>query len=197
VGPALTRDRRVCTRKVTRALLLFYGLLCGCSGGTPAAERGSYVDQERPRARALRLYRQDSTALTLHDLTRSTGEGGAGYAGVVLHIFTTWCQPCLEEVKRLNALQASAPHVKVIGACVEGRGCPRLSDFKRLTHAEYELLIGDQSLVRGDGPFGYIPSVPVTYIIDAKGREVIRFDGRIPLTYATRLTAPLAPLDER
>ena len=160
-------------------------------------ERGAYLDKARPRARTLRLYRQDSTALTLYDLTRSKLEGGQGYAGVVLHVFTTWCRPCLEEVKALNALQASAPHVKVIGACVEGRGCPRLSDFKRLAHAEYELLTGDQSLVRGDGPFGHIPGVPVTFIIDAKGREVIRFDGRIPLTYATKLTAPLAPLDER
>lgn len=191
MGGALSRSH---------ALLLGLSALllatAGCGPATPQVKGEVYQDQPRPRARVLRLYSQDNRSLTLQDITRRKREGGQGYAGVLMHIFTTWCRPCLQEVKSLNALHAQARHVKVIGVCVEGRGCPRLSDFQRLTHAQYELYIADQSLVRGEGPYHVIPSVPVTYLIDAKGREVIRFDGQIPLTYATKLTAPLAPLPE-
>ena len=192
-GALISGERRA--RWALFTCVLAWLSACGASDVRPAPAR--YEDEPRPRARVLRLHALDERPTSLQDLTRRKSEGGEAFAGVVLHIFTTWCRPCLEEVSKLNQLQRAAPHVKVIGVCVEGRGCPRLADFKRLTRAEYELFTGDQALVRGEGPYGMLSSVPVTFVIDAKGREVIRFDGQIPLTYATKLTAPLSPLVER
>lgn len=164
----------------------------GCAGAPPEPPL-SYQEEPLPRARVMRLLDEEKRAVSLYDWVRSPAEGGQGYGGVALHIFTTWCRPCHKEVAQLNLLQARAPNVKVVGVCVEGRSCPRLKDFRKLTGARYELLIADQALVRGEGPYGALPSVPVTYLIDAKGRPVIRFDGRLPLSYATKLAAPLAP----
>lgn len=180
---------------LTQSFLLM-PLIWGCTKPFKKTQDIDFQTEPRPRARVIYLYQQEQSSITLQDFIRRKSEGGQGYAGIIMHIFTTWCRPCLEEVNSLNLLQQQAPHIKVIGVCVEGRSCPRLEDFKRLTHASYELYVADASLVRGDGPYGSIPSVPVTYLMDSKGRQVIRFDGHIPLTYATKLTVPLSPLAE-
>ena len=107
---------------------------------------------------------------------------------LILHVFTTWCRPCLNEVYRLNQLnrEGKKKGYMVLGICAEGRGCPRLKDFQRLTKAEYPLRVGDLALTQGEGLFEKILGIPLTYLIDYKGRVIECFHGRIPLMYAMK-----------
>jgi len=136
----------------------------------------------------VRLQAPGGEARTLAELAV---EGGR--RGVALHLFTAWCQPCLDAIPSLNALQARAPGLRVVGVCVEGRRCPHLDELRRLFSPEYDIYLGDAGLLRGDGPFGEVLGLPTTLLIDAEGRLVARFEGEVPVGYAARLAAHLPP----
>ena len=157
--------------------------LCACGGPPPPPSSPAAPSQ---RARAVRLKSPTGEPRALLELA---SEGGR--RGVVVHLFTSWCQPCLNAIPALNALQARAPQVKVVGVCVEGRGCPHLDELRRLFSPEYDIYLGDERLLRGDGLFGEVLGLPTTLLIDAEGRLVARAQGAVPVSLFARLSAAL------
>lgn len=87
---------------------------------------------------------------------------------VIINYWASWCHPCLEEIKELNAFYyRNHAHVSLYGFNYEGVSVPeqqqRIKDF----HIHYPSLSEDpaEQLHLGD-----IVGVPVTFIWDPHGK---------------------------
>ncbi len=183
-APPRARLARAPSPALARALALPLALsLASCGRSPPPPPSPASPSQ---RARVVRLRSPAGEPRALLELASEPGR-----RGVVVHLFTAWCQPCLNAIPALNALQSRAPQLKVVGVCVEGRGCPHLDELRRLFSPEYDIYLGDERLVRGDGPFGEVLGLPTTLLIDAEGRLVARAQGAVPVSLFARLGAAL------
>jgi len=96
---------------------------------------------------------------------------------VVLQFFATWCVPCLAEVNQLQKLPARFPGVQVVGVAFDLDAALTLGAFRRATGVTYPLLIADDATRAGDGPFGRVPEMPTTVVIDRDGVVRSAFGG--------------------
>ena len=72
----------------------------------------------------------------------------------------------------------------MVGICAERNHCPNLESFGRVNHVHYPLMIANARTIQGDGPFGEVQGLPVTYLMSTNGELIKRFRGRIPVAYA-------------
>jgi peroxiredoxin len=116
------------------------------------------------------------------------------HKAILLHIFTTWCDSCFHEVKRLNHLYQDGilQGYKVFAICAEGRNCPNINVFKKMSHVRYPIYISDLLLLNGQGLMNEQISLPTTYILDTNGSIIQVFKGQIPMQYAKRLLRDLS-----
>ena len=101
----------------------------------------------------------------------------ADYHGklVLLNFWASWCGPCLEEMPKFSGWQREygAQGLQVIGVSMDDD----LAAARRLIARHpvaYPILIGDAEL--GES-FGGVLGLPLTYLIDPKGRIVARYQG--------------------
>lgn len=101
----------------------------------------------------------------------------ADYPGkfVLLNFWASWCGPCLEEMPKFSGWQREygAQGLQVIGVSMDDD----LASARRLIARHptaYPILIGDAAL--GES-FGGVLGLPLTYLIDPKGRIVARYQG--------------------
>ena len=101
----------------------------------------------------------------------------ADYHGklVLLNFWASWCGPCLEEMPKFSGWQREygAQGLQVIGVSMDDD----LASARRLIARHptaYPILIGDAEL--GES-FGGVLGLPLTYLIDPKGRIVARYQG--------------------
>ena len=113
---------------------------------------------------------------------------------ILLHIFTTWCDSCFHEVKRLNHLYRDGlvQGYKVFAICAEGRNCPNIKVFKKMSKVRYPIYVSDLLLLKGQGLMNEQISLPTTYVLDTNGHIIEVFKGRIPMQYAKRLLRSLS-----
>ncbi len=96
---------------------------------------------------------------------------------VLLNLWAPWCAPCVRELPALAMLSRSLPAEKLRVIAVDvGRGGPEdarrfLSEHHASALAVY--VDSDIALVRAFGAYG----LPLSVIIDAKGREIARSIG--------------------
>jgi thiol-disulfide isomerase/thioredoxin len=95
---------------------------------------------------------------------------------VLLNIWATWCGPCVKEMPSLEALQKSFPTQQlVVLPLSEDRGDGTVSAFyqrHRLTHLPVAIDHG------GVAPEALkIEGLPTTFLINADGQIIARFDG--------------------
>lgn len=109
---------------------------------------------------------------------------------VVLQFFATWCTPCLAEVNQLKNLSVRGVRdVEVVGVALDVDAARVLPAFKRSAAVEYLLLAGDEPTRLGRGPFGKVPELPTTVVIDAAGTVRSAFAGLISDADLDRLLA--------
>lgn len=112
---------------------------------------------------------------------------------VLLNLWAVWCAPCVKELPALAKLQAGAPGLAVVPVDV-ARGTPKDAASFLKEHGAASLpayIDTDLALMRTFGAYG----LPLTILIDDKGREVARavgpceWDAPESIAYFKALTA--------
>lgn len=113
---------------------------------------------------------------------------------VVVHLFTTWCAPCEAEFQNLNALaraHAEAADLAIVGIALDLDGKKLLPLFLEVRGLEYPVLLADERMLHGQTPFGSVPAIPATFLVDAEGRHVESFQGVVPYEHLVSRLEPL------
>lgn len=119
------------------------------------------------------------------DFTRADASGKqvqlSKYRGrlVLLNFWASWCEPCREEMPLFSKWQRDlgASGLQVIGVSMDDDA----GDVKRFLAAypvNYPIVMGDADFA---GRFGGVLGLPLSYLIDAHGRVVARYQGEVDL----------------
>jgi peroxiredoxin len=113
---------------------------------------------------------------------------------VLVNYFATWCQPCLGEIPALNGLVAEEgglPGFAVVGISVDLQPDQVLRPFVEYMQIRYPVLKADDAMIRGRTPFGDVPAIPASFLIDPEGRVAETFVGLAPIEYIRKRAAEL------
>ncbi len=163
-------------------------LFAGCGGAQRVVARDD-TDGWAPENDApveLTLTTVDGEQLSLADLRGRP---------VLVNYFAMWCVPCVAELPRLNDLipeadQAPGP-LFVVGVSLDTGDPKDLRAFVAATRLRFPVVVADAATHRRETPFGRLPAVPASYLLDASGRPVERFRGVVPIGYLIRRVAAL------
>ncbi len=177
---------------MTYRLLLLLTLLApvglgGCGAGEPAAPPPTPLPSTLPAdtlptptglqpadAReapdlTLRLIGGDS--LRLHDLRGRV---------VLVNFWATWCPPCRVEIPDLIALheEMHAAGLTVLGIALDEEGADVVGPFAEALAIPYPIALDDGTAANA---FGGVFGLPMSFVIDARGRIVHRALGLFPV----------------
>jgi len=147
-----------------RALVILVVALACLSSGTAAAMKVGDVAPEFTRAdiagKQVRL---------------------SGYRGklVLLNFWATWCPPCREELPLFSRWQKDlqARGLQVIGVSMDDQ-VDEVKKFLGQYPVSFPIVMGDAKFAE---QLGGVLGLPLTYLIDAKGRVVARYQGEADL----------------
>lgn len=121
---------------------------------------------------------------------RGQSVGSASQRGkvVVVNIWATWCQPCREELPRVEReiWQRFRPDVAVV-AIAGGEAVARIDEFSRTTQLTFSLVADPRSEIARR--FGGDDAIPRTYVIDRSGTIVYQALGYGEAPFAPLVTA--------
>ncbi len=146
----------------SRLLALFAALLLThCAAARPAFTRSPYD-------------------LVLRDLSGERFDlARLGGRVVLVTFFATWCFPCLVEQPSLAALHERFSgrgfSVVAVGMDLEGRKV--LAPFVEAQRVPYPVLLADDEVRSGRSPYGPIPALPTTFLLDRTGKLVAAYEG--------------------
>ena len=127
----------------------------------------------------------DNVPRVAPDFTRTDIKGDvfslSAYRGklVLLNFWATWCGPCLIEIPRFVVWQrAYGPAgLRIVGISMDDELAPVKRAYKQY-RMDYPVLMGDPQLAER---FGGVLGLPLSYLIDADGRIVARYQGDLDL----------------
>lgn len=98
---------------------------------------------------------------------------------VLLNFWAAWCAPCREEMPAFSKWQDElrAEGFQVIGVSLDDDAA-EAKDFLAAHPVSYPVVIGDAKLAER---FGGVLGLPLSYLIDAQGRVVARYEGEADL----------------
>ncbi|MDT0634981.1 TlpA disulfide reductase family protein [Spectribacter hydrogenoxidans] len=119
-----------------------------------------------------------------------TLESWAGQIRVV-NFWATWCKPCREEVPMLVAAQRELADqgVQIIGLAVDD--ADTAARFARDYDINYPVLADTSAVMRVQDQLGAGQGLPVTLVIDRRGRIEARAVGEITREGLDEMLAPL------
>lgn len=163
--------------------------VAGCGGPALVVARDD-ADPWRPPSPApieLKLETLDGDGVDLADLRGRP---------VLVNYFATWCVPCIDELPRLNDLvpenEQTPGDLWIVGVSLDRGQRADLEAFVKATRLRFAVALADEAALSGTTPFGPLPAVPASYLLDAEGRAVERFRGVVPIGYLKRRVAALA-----
>jgi hypothetical protein len=75
----------------------------------------------------------------------------------------------------------------VIGVALDLEGYQVVAPWRRALGVHYLVALGDDQLRAGGSALGPVPSVPITFVLDRKGRIVTRIDRELTKGELARL----------
>jgi len=98
---------------------------------------------------------------------------------VLLNFWATWCGPCLVELPRFAAWQKKygPAGLQVIAVSMDDDPTP-VRNMTRKMKLEFPIVMGDEKL---GTLYGRVLGLPVTYVIDRKGRVTACLPGEADL----------------
>lgn len=98
---------------------------------------------------------------------------------VLVNFLATWCFPCLVELPALEGLQKKYAErgftVVAVGMDLEGAKVLRpFADHYRLP---FPVLVATEEMTRGESPYGVIPALPTSFLLDRDGEVKIAWAG--------------------
>ena len=97
----------------------------------------------------------------------------------LVYFFSTWCLPCLQELKTLATLQHKyeAQRFAVVAVGLDLEGAKVLRPFEQASSLPFPILVADEYLRSGRSPYGVIRSVPTSVMLDREGRIAAAYEG--------------------
>lgn len=98
---------------------------------------------------------------------------------VLLNFWASWCGPCREEMPLFSKWQREfgASRLQVIGVSMDD-DAGEMRKFLAAYPVNYPIVMGDAGFA---GQFGGVLGLPLSYLIDARGRVVGRYQGEVAL----------------
>lgn len=98
---------------------------------------------------------------------------------VLLNFWASWCAPCREEMPTFSKWQRElgARGLQVIGVSMDDDAA-EVNKFLAAYPVTYPIVMGDANFA---GQFGGVLGLPLSYLIDARGRVVARYQGEADL----------------
>jgi peroxiredoxin len=98
---------------------------------------------------------------------------------VLLNFWATWCAPCREEMPAFSRWQRNygAKGLQIIGVSMDDEP-ESVTQMLAQRPVSYPIVMGDAKLTAS---FGGVLGLPLSYLIDAQGRVVARFQGEANL----------------
>ncbi len=117
----------------------------------------------------------------------------ADYRGkvVLLNFWATWCAPCLVEMPRFVAWQQEygGRGLQVIGISMDDDAQPVRTAYRKY-NLNYPVVMGDEKI--GE-MYGGIFGLPVTFLIDSKGKIRFQYQGAADLSNIQNQIKTLLP----
>ena len=111
---------------------------------------------------------------------------------IVLNFWATWCPPCREEMPELSQLHTEYANKNVVVLGIAIDEIALVKEFTKATPVSYPLFAAeDEGMALGNDLGNNKGVLPYTLIIDANGRVVKTYFGRVTKTL---LAAALDPL---
>ena len=97
---------------------------------------------------------------------------------VLLDLWATWCEPCLEDIPMLNRLYANFGNrgLQVIGIAVQSGRTNDIRQHVEKLGIKYPILVGNERIMELYVPVGF----PVRYLISRDGRIAAKYLGSLP-----------------
>jgi peroxiredoxin len=98
---------------------------------------------------------------------------------VLLNFWASWCAPCREEMPLFSKWQREmgARGLRVIGVSMDD-DAREVQKFLAAYPVSYPIVMGDARFAEH---FGGVLGLPLSYVIDAQGRVVARYQGEVDL----------------
>lgn len=98
---------------------------------------------------------------------------------VLLNFWASWCAPCREEMPQFSTWQRQlgGRGLQVIGVSMDD-DVSEVQKFLAAYPVTYPIVMGDAKFAEH---FGGVLGLPLSYLIDAQGRVVARYQGEVDL----------------